>query len=183
MEAVDNAAHGANEDLGIHPALTSLASGAGCGCKLPPASLLPIVRGLPQASDERLLVGANTADDAAVYRISGDLALVQTIDCFTLLVDNPCDFGRIAAANALSDVYAMGGTPILALNVVAFPLARLGGETLGEILHGGLDVLSEAGAVLAGGHSIDDTEPKYGPLGDRDRASRSAGHQCRRRGR
>jgi selenide,water dikinase len=120
------------------------------------------VRGLPRFSDERLLVGADKADDAAVYRLSDDLALVQTIDFFTPLVDNPYDFGRIAAANALSDVYAMGGRPLLALNVVAFPLAKLGGETLREILRGGLDVLAEAGAVLAGGHSIDDPEPKYG---------------------
>lgn len=162
MEAVDNAKYGTDAEFASPPALTSMASGAGCGCKLPPAALLPIVRGLPRFSDERLLVGADTADDAAVYRISDDLALVQTIDFFTPLVDNPYDFGRIAAANALSDVYAMGGTPILALNVVAFPLAALGGETLREILRGGLDVIAQAGAVLAGGHSIDDPEPKYG---------------------
>ena len=103
-------------------ALTSLSHGAGCGCKLPAAALLPIVRGLGAPTDERLLVGSATADDAAVFRISDDLALVQTIDFFTPIVDDPYDFGRIAAANALSDVYAMGGAPLLALNVVAFPL-------------------------------------------------------------
>jgi selenide, water dikinase len=142
--------------------LTALASGAGCGCKLPAAELLPVVRGLPSQDDERLLVGAATSDDAAVVRVREDLALVQTIDFFTPLVDDPYDFGRIAAANALSDVYAMGGTPLSALNVVAFPLARLGGEVLGEILRGGLDVVAQAGAVMGGGHSIDDAEPKYG---------------------
>lgn len=144
------------------PSLTELASGAGCGCKLPAATLLPLVRGLPPPRDERLLVGAGTSDDAAVFLLREDLALVQTIDFFTPLVDDPYDFGRIAAANALSDVYAMGATPLTALNVVAFPLARLATEVLGEILRGGQDVVSSAGAVLAGGHSIDDPEPKYG---------------------
>jgi selenide,water dikinase len=142
--------------------LTSLASGAGCGCKLAAADMLPIVRGLPVPVDERLLVGSATSDDAAVFRLRDDLALVQTIDFFTPLVDDPYDFGRIAAANALSDVYAMGGTPLTAMNVVAFPLEELGGETLREILRGGLDVVSSAGAVLVGGHSIKDAEPKYG---------------------
>jgi selenide, water dikinase len=142
--------------------LTSLAHGAGCGCKLPAAALLPIVRRLGVTADERLLVGSDTADDAAVFRLSDELALVQTIDFFTPIVDDPYDFGRIAAANALSDVYAMGGTPLLALNVVAFPLEQLGVEVLGEILRGGADVVAAAGAVIAGGHSIDDPEPKYG---------------------
>jgi selenide,water dikinase len=143
-------------------ALTSLSHGAGCGCKLPAAALLPIVRELGAVTDERLLVGSATADDAAVFRLSNELALVQTIDFFTPIVDDPYDFGRIAAANALSDVYAMGGTPLLALNVVAFPLERLGANVLGEILRGGFDVVTAAGATLAGGHSIDDPEPKYG---------------------
>ncbi|MBS1868758.1 MAG: selenide, water dikinase SelD [Actinobacteria bacterium] len=142
--------------------LTALAAGAGCGCKLPAAELLPIVRALPAQPDPRLLVGAATSDDAAVVRVREDLALVQTVDFFTPLVDDPYDFGRIAAANALSDVYAMGGTPLSALNVVAFPLERLGGELLAAVLRGGLDVVVAAGAVLAGGHSIDDAEPKYG---------------------
>jgi selenide,water dikinase len=143
-------------------ALTSLSHGAGCGCKLPAAALLPIVRSLPVATDHRLIVGSATADDAAVYRLSDDVALVQTIDFFTPIVDDPYDFGRIAAANALSDVYAMGGTPLIALNVVAFPLEQLGVEVLGEILRGGMDTVASAGASVVGGHSIDDPEPKYG---------------------
>jgi selenide,water dikinase len=142
--------------------LTSLSSGAGCGCKLAAADLLPIVRTLPAASDPRLLVGTPTGDDAAVFRLRDDLALVHTIDFFTPLVDDPYDFGRIAAANALSDVYAMGGTPLTAMNVVAFPLEQLGGEVLGAILRGGLDVVTAAGASIVGGHSIKDDEPKYG---------------------
>jgi selenide,water dikinase len=142
--------------------LTSLSHGAGCGCKLPAADLLPIVRDLPSSDDPRLLVGSATGDDAAVFRLSDDLALVQTIDFFTPLVDDPYDFGRIAAANALSDVYAMGGRPLTAMNVVAFPLERLGGDVLREILRGGIDVVEAAGASLVGGHSIDDAEPKYG---------------------
>jgi selenide,water dikinase len=142
--------------------LTSLSHGAGCGCKLGAAELLPIVRDLPAPADERVLVGSATGDDAAVFRLSDDVALVQTIDFFTPVVDDPYDFGRIAAANALSDVYAMGGTPVTALNVVAFPLERLGGDVLRNILRGGLDVVAAAGASVVGGHSIDDPEPKYG---------------------
>jgi selenide,water dikinase len=161
MTAVEPGARARAERAGAIP-LTSLASGAGCGCKLPAAALLPLLRELPVVRDERLLVGAATSDDAAVVRVRDDLALVQTIDFFTPLVDDPYDFGRIAAANALSDVYAMGGTPLSALNVVAFPLERLGGEVLAEILRGGLDVVSAAGALMVGGHSIDDAEPKYG---------------------
>lgn len=143
-------------------ALTSLSHGAGCGCKLPAAALLPIIRSLGHVADERLLVGSATADDAAVFQLSDEVALVQTIDFFTPIVDDPYDFGRIAAANALSDVYAMGGTPLIALNVVAFPLEQLGVEVLGQILRGGLDLVTSAGAIVAGGHSIDDPEPKYG---------------------
>jgi selenide,water dikinase len=143
-------------------ALTSLSHGAGCGCKLPPAELLPIVRSLPAIDDPRVLVGSVTGDDAAVVKLREDLALVQTVDFFTPIVDDPFDFGRIAAANALSDVYAMGGAPLSALNLVAFPLERLGGETLTAILRGGLDVASQADCAIVGGHSIDDPEPKYG---------------------
>jgi selenide,water dikinase len=151
------------EDGGVSTvSLTSLSHGAGCGCKLPAAALLPIVRDLPAAADPRVLVGSATGDDAAVFRLADDLALVQTIDFFTPLVDDPYDFGRIAAANALSDVYAMGGRPLTALNIVAFPLEQLGGDVLREILRGGLAVVTEAGASLVGGHSIDDAEPKYG---------------------
>ena len=142
--------------------LTSLASGAGCGCKLAAADLMPVVQGLPAIVDPRLLVGSATGDDAAVIDLGDGRGLVQTIDFFTPLVDDPYDFGRIAAANALSDVYAMGGTPLSALNVVAFPLEALGPEVLTQILRGGADVVAEAGAMLVGGHSIKDDEPKYG---------------------
>jgi selenide,water dikinase len=142
--------------------LTSLSHGAGCGCKLPAAALLAIVRDLPAATAPELLVGSATADDAAVWRVSDELALVQTVDFFTPVVDDPYDFGRIAAANALSDVYAMGGRPLTAMNLVAWPLEQLGPEPLAEVLRGGLDVVRSAGAEVVGGHSIDDPEPKYG---------------------
>jgi len=142
--------------------LTSLSHGAGCGCKLPAADLLAILHDLPAADDERLLVGAGGADDAAVFALRDDLALVQTVDFFTPVVDDPFDFGRIAAANALSDVYAMGGQPLTALNLVAFPLQRLGAAVLREILRGGFEIARQAGCVIVGGHSIDDPEPKYG---------------------
>ncbi len=144
-------------------ALTSLSHGAGCGCKLPAADLWRILGSLEQhPPDPRLLVGSATGDDAAIFALSEELALVQTVDFFTPVVDDPYDFGRVAAANALSDVYAMGGRPLTALNLVAFPLARLGGEVLLEILRGGLDVAARAGCSVVGGHSIDDPEPKYG---------------------
>ena len=142
--------------------LTSLSHGAGCGCKLSAADLLPIVRGLPVSDDPRLLVGSASGDDAAVFALRDDLALVQTVDFFTPIVDDPFDFGRIAAANALSDVYAMGGRPLTALNLVAFPLEQLGADVLRRILEGGLAVAEEAACAIVGGHSIDDPEPKYG---------------------
>jgi selenide,water dikinase len=143
-------------------ALTSLSHGAGCGCKLAAADLLPILQDLPVTRDPRLLVGLASGDDAAVFQLRPDLALVQTVDFFTPIVDDPFDFGRIAAANALSDVYAMGGTPLTALNLVAFPLKRLGAAVLRSVLEGGLAVADEAGCAIVGGHSIDDPEPKYG---------------------
>jgi selenide,water dikinase len=143
-------------------ALTSLSHGAGCGCKLSAADLRPIVAGLPVPTDPRVLVGAATADDAGVVALTDELAIVQTVDFFTPIVDDPYWFGRIAAANALSDVYAMGGRPVSALNLVAFPLEALGPEVLAEILRGGADAAAEAGAAVVGGHSIDDPEPKYG---------------------
>jgi selenide, water dikinase len=142
--------------------LTSLSHGAGCGCKLSAADIGPIVAGLPPTDDPRVLVGSETADDAGVVRVRDDLALVQSVDFFTPIVDDPYDFGRIAAANALSDIYAMGAEPLTALNLVAFPLERLGAAVLAEILRGGGDVVREAGALTVGGHSIDDPEPKYG---------------------
>lgn len=116
---------------------------------------------LPKFHDEHLLVGTETSDDAAVYKISDDLAMIQTLDFFTPVADDPYDFGQIAAANALSDVYAMGGKPKTALNIVAFP-KEMDTEILGEILKGGADKVLEAGAVLAGGHTIQDDTPKYG---------------------
>ena len=119
--------------------------------------LLPEQETVPE-----LLVGHETSDDAGVYQLTESIALIQTIDYFTPVVDDPYMFGQIAAANALSDVYAMGGTPKTALNMVGYPIKKLGGEMLAEILRGGSDKIKEAGAVLIGGHSIDDQEPKYG---------------------
>jgi selenide,water dikinase len=142
--------------------LTSLSHGAGCGCKLSAADLRPIVASLPRPDDPRVLVAADTADDAGVVQLSDDLAIVQTVDFFTPIVDDPYWFGRIAATNALSDIYAMGGRPVSALNLVAYPLEALGSDVLREILRGGGDAAAAAGAAVVGGHSIDDPEPKYG---------------------
>jgi selenide,water dikinase len=142
--------------------LTTLSHGAGCACKLPAAEIHALLGELPRPDDPNVLVGSDTADDAAVYRLSDDVAVVSTADFFTPIVDDPYDFGRIAATNALSDVYAMGGVPVTALNLVAFPLADLGGEVLREILRGGSDACAAAGVAVVGGHSIDDSEPKFG---------------------
>jgi selenide,water dikinase len=117
---------------------------------------------LPPVEDPALLVGADTLDDAAIYRLSKDIALVQTVDFFTPVVDDPYDFGRIAAANAFSDIYAMGGRPLTALNIVCFPSGVLPLDTLGRILQGGAETARLAGATIVGGHTIDDPEPKYG---------------------
>lgn len=121
-----------------------------------------VLRHLPAIDDARVLIDTATSDDAAVYRINDELAVVQTIDFFTPVVDDPYSFGVIAAANALSDIYAMGATPAFALNVVGFPVGTLDLEILGEILRGGVDKIREAGAHILGGHSVDDPEPKYG---------------------
>ncbi len=121
-----------------------------------------MLRHLPAPTDPNLLVGTNTADDAGVYRLSADTALVQTVDFFTPVVDEPYWFGAIAAANALSDVYAMGGRPLTALNIAGFPIGTLPLDVLAEILRGGSDKVREAGVTLVGGHTVDDTEPKYG---------------------
>ncbi|KJS68259.1 MAG: hypothetical protein JL50_04925 [Peptococcaceae bacterium BICA1-7] len=126
-----------------------------------PDALSQVLRQLPPIVDPNLLVGPNTSDDAAVYRLRDDLAIIQTVDFFTPVVDDPYLFGQIAAANSLSDIYAMGGKPLLALNIVCFPTC-LPTEVLGEILRGGADKATEAGAIIAGGHSIQDNEPKYG---------------------
>src|SRR3954453_6950455 len=143
-------------------ALTSLSHGAGCGCKLPAAAVHGLVSRLPVTARDDVLVGFGTADDAGVVRVRDDLAIVQTVDFFTPIVDDPYDFGRIAATNALSDVWAMGGEPLSALSLVAWPLERLGADMLEEVLRGGHDVVTSAGAAIVGGHSIDDPEPKYG---------------------
>jgi selenide,water dikinase len=143
-------------------ALTSLSHGAGCGCKLPAAAIGPLLSGLPTIDDPNVIVGFDKADDAGVYRLREDLALVSTVDFFTPIVDDPRDFGRIAAANALSDIYAMGATPVSALNLVAFSIEQLGEEPLREILAGGAEIAERAGVAILGGHSIDDPEPKYG---------------------
>jgi selenide, water dikinase len=142
--------------------LTELSHGAGCGCKLGAADLEQVLAGLDGALPQSVLVGPRTADDAGVIRVRDDLALVQTVDFFTPIVDDPYDFGRIAATNALSDVYAMGAQPLTALNLVAFSLEELGADVLRDILRGGADVVRAAGAAIVGGHSIDDREPKYG---------------------
>jgi selenide, water dikinase len=145
--------------------LTRFSHGAGCACKLSPADLrtvLGLVQNLGAASDENLLVGLDTSDDAAVYRVRDDLAIVLTTDFFTPIVDDPYQWGRIAATNALSDVYAMGGAPLLALNLVAWPREGIGFDVLARVLDGGHDVVRGAGAIVAGGHSIDDPEPKFG---------------------
>lgn len=141
--------------------LTALSQTAGCAAKIGPETLTQILGKLPKISDPRLLVGVDTSDDAAVLQISENTALIQTLDFFTPVVDDPYTFGQVAAANALSDVYAMGGKPLSALNIVGFP-KDLDIEILGEILRGGCDKVLEAGALLAGGHSILDNEPKYG---------------------
>ena len=141
--------------------LTKLAPNCGCAAKVGPGTLSGILCQLPKFQNPDLLVGTETSDDAAVYRISDELAIIQTLDFFTPVADDPYDFGQIAAANALSDVYAMGGEPKTALNIVAFP-KDMDTEILGEILKGGADKVMEAGAVLAGGHTIQDDTPKYG---------------------
>jgi selenide, water dikinase len=143
--------------------LTQLARGGGCACKIPPGELEDVVRDLqPSEGTAELLVGLDSGDDAAAVRLNGSTALLSTADFFTPVVDDPYDWGRIAAANALSDIYAMGGTPLLAVNLLAWPRETLAFDLAREVLRGGLDVAREAGCHVAGGHSIDDAEPKYG---------------------
>ncbi|KEQ25776.1 selenide, water dikinase SelD [Paenibacillus tyrfis] len=143
--------------------LTSYSTKGGCGCKIGPADLQQVIRTLPPATpDPNLLVGLDTSDDAGVYKLTDELALVQTVDFFTPIVDDPYAFGQVAAANALSDIYAMGGKPLTVLNIVAFPIKKLDKQVLADILRGAGDKVKEAGATLVGGHSIDDNEPKFG---------------------
>ena len=145
------------------PRLTSLSHGGGCGCKIAPGVLREILKnthGLPVPP--QLLVGIETADDAAVYQLTDDIALIATTDFFMPIVDDPFEFGRIAATNAISDVYAMGGTPIMALALVGMPINVLPLDVIGKILEGGAAVCKAAGIPIAGGHTIDSVEPIYG---------------------
>src|SRR5262245_60187495 len=142
--------------------LTDRARAAGCAGKLGPADLSKILAGLPRSVHPDLLVGTTTSDDAGVFRLTPDLALVQTVDFFAPIVDDPFTFGQVAATNALSDVYAMGGEPRTALNVAAFPQTGVPMEILGEILRGGIEKAREAGAVVLGGHTVVDEEIKFG---------------------
>jgi selenide,water dikinase len=146
--------------------LTQYAHGGGCACKIPPGELEDVVRGLTGAHVEQpageLLVGLDGGDDAAAVRIDGDQAILATTDFFTPVVDDAYDWGRIAAANALSDVYAMGGRPLVAVNLLCWPRDTLPFDLAAEVLRGGMDVCAAAGCHLAGGHSVDDPEPKYG---------------------
>jgi len=143
--------------------LTSFSHGGGCGCKIAPGVLSEILKnssGFPVPKE--LLVGIETADDAAVYKLNDEQALIATTDFFMPIVDDPFDFGRIAATNAISDVYAMGGTPIMALALVGMPINKLPIETIGQIIKGGESICAEAGIPIAGGHTIDSVEPIYG---------------------
>uniref|UniRef100_UPI003FA25CDB selenide, water dikinase SelD n=1 Tax=Zoogloea ramigera TaxID=350 RepID=UPI003FA25CDB len=143
--------------------LTELSHGGGCGCKIAPAALAEMLAHMPAAQPfANLLVGTETADDAAVWKLNDQQALIATTDFFMPIVDDPFDFGRIAATNALSDVYAMGGTPIMALAIVGMPVGKLPLSAIGRILEGGASVCAEAGIPVAGGHSIDSPEPIYG---------------------
>lgn len=144
------------------PPLTQLARAAGCAAKIGQADLRAALARLPAVVDDRVLVGHGTGDDAAVIRLRDDLALVETVDVFPPIVDDPFDYGRIAATNALSDVYAMGARPLNALSLVAWPVERLGLDALGRVFEGAAAACAEAGIVISGGHSIVDEEPKFG---------------------
>lgn len=142
--------------------LTEFAKNGGCAGKIGPAILADVLECLPKAVHERLLVGLENSDDAGVYLLDNGLAIVQTIDFFSPIVDDPYVFGQIAAANSLSDIYAMGGVPLTALNVVCFPVCALDKRVLVDILRGGHDKMIESGAILVGGHTVENPEPKYG---------------------
>jgi len=134
----------------------------GCSAKLSASKLAEVLKDIPTPRHERLLVGIETHDDAGVYKLTDDIAIIQTVDFFPPVCSDPYEFGQIAAANALSDVYAMGGTPVTAMNLMMFPSNKIPLEVLGEILKGGLQKVTEAGALVVGGHTIDDYPPKYG---------------------
>src|ERR1700688_3909945 len=145
------------------PRLTSLSHGGGCGCKIAPGLLAELLKGsLPSRHYADLMVGTDTSDDAAVYRLNDDQAVVATTDFFMPIVDDPFDFGCIAATNALADIYAMGGRPLMALAIVGMPINTLPQSTIRDILRGGETVCERAGIPIAGGHSIDSVEPIYG---------------------
>jgi selenide,water dikinase len=143
-------------------ALTSLVAKAGCASKINQNDLKRVLAGLPEVVDPNLLVGSNTCDDAGVYKLDNETALVQTVDVFSPVVDDPYTFGQIAAANSLSDVYAMGGRPLTALSVIGFPIETVDHRAMTQMLRGGLDKMREAGVAVVGGHSINDHEPKFG---------------------
>ncbi|MBT8163757.1 MULTISPECIES: selenide, water dikinase SelD [Arthrobacter] len=153
--AIDQSAAGA-------PRLTAYAHGGGCACKIPPGELEEAVRGLTGQAGADVLVGLDSGDDAAAVLVRDDLAVLSTADFFTPVVDDPFDWGRIAAANALSDIYAMGGRPIMAINLLGWPRGVLSPDLMTEVLRGGMSIASAAGCPVIGGHSIDDPEPKYG---------------------
>ena len=156
-ERLDGGASGAEP-----AALTKLVKNAGCASKIPPADLARVLARLPRVTDPRVLVGTGTADDAGVFQVAPELCLVQTVDVFTPCVDDPYQFGQIAACNSLSDCYAMGGTPLTALSIIGYPIRTLRDEWMHQMLKGGMDKLEEAGAALVGGHSINDEEVKFG---------------------
>ena len=158
----ESAAAPARVDTAGEVRLTRFTHGMGCACKLRPQDLEQVLRSLPKGTDPAVLVGPERSDDAAVYRLSDDLALVTTVDFFTPIVDDPFEFGAVSAANSLSDVWAMGGRPLFALSVVAFPSRRLPLSVLERILAGAAEVAREAGIEILGGHTVDDTEPKFG---------------------
>lgn len=152
-----------NTPLAQEPRLTSLSHGGGCGCKIAPGVLSEILKGVPQLPfPKELLIGIETSDDAAVYQINESQAIVATTDFFMPIVDDPFDFGKIAATNAISDIYAMGGTPLFALALVGMPIKVLSNTTIARILEGGAEACRSAGIPIAGGHTIDSVEPIYG---------------------
>jgi len=150
------------EDAVTSVPLTSLVENAGCASKIGQADLKKVLAGLPPIDDPRVLVSSNTCDDAGVFKLNDELALVQSVDVFTPNVDDAYTFGQIAAANSVSDIYAMGGTPLTALSVVAFPIESVAPAVMADMLRGGIDKLQEAGVVVVGGHSIKDSEVKFG---------------------
>ncbi|MCJ7579193.1 MAG: selenide, water dikinase SelD [Candidatus Aminicenantes bacterium] len=150
------------EDTGEKIELTKFVENAGCASKINQNDLKIVLAGLPKTTDPRVLVSADTCDDAGVFKISDDLALVQSVDIFTPSVDDPYTFGQIAAANSVSDIYAMGGSPLTALSIIGFPIETMSHRIMNQILRGGVDKMQEAGVSIVGGHSIKDNEVKFG---------------------